>query len=938
MFTLVDYRYKDLYNKQHVDKQMKIVAVDFTGYGQPPEEKEEYIGAIYKDLETGNYYIEERVNPYQVEWKKIEENSCLVFSNKDIQWESFELEESLCSDSELRFGSCEASSLKIRIHNNFIPMKGKCLIISETLEGKTDAPFQFGIYKVDSDKPTADRKYREITAYDAMYDILNADASTWYNTILPNDDSTVTLGQFRKSFVEYFGLKENPPIFGYDENGNAIYGLINDNITIEKTIRVGENTEIDNGEKEVSMINESSLTGKDVITAICEINGCFGHIGRDGKFHYIYLKKDIMGLYPSDTLFPDHAPWYLKQSETGHLYPQSPESARIGNGAYKGCTYEDYLVRKIEKIQIRKEENDSGGEYGDGKNKYVIEGNFLAYGKNAGSLRYIARNILSEVKDVVYRPFSAECQGNPCLEVGDAVSLSTKYELIESYILKRTLKGIQSISDSYAAEGQEYFSENGNSVGSSIIALKGKTNLLFRDAGETRSEISRFEGETGERFEEVRTSIVQTAESITSTVSKATSKYDTSGYDVALFGYSGDPDIPYDASENNGAYYLNQSDGNLYQSNGISWIQKKKLNLISENLSSRIAQTIDTIDLSVENGEKQAGIKITLKKEGDEEATTKEAVGRIDMTGLVSFTNLENSGETVINGGNIKTDSIDASKIQVETLYVVDSLKIKHEGTMRTALSMKDVDGQEFPTLILGGEGRFANIETINDVYFNGANGIDCSKLFVRGESQFDKRINFSGSDIDLDKSGVTRGLKVINENGEHESILAMNANDRTTLVGRGATSSKNETVTLLRGNTVELASAGSVTPSDERLKNSFKPLDEFDSVYMDIEPCAFKYNNGTSGRYHFGAKAQDVKRAFESHGYTTQDFGGFVQMQDNPESEDYCGVEDPMGLIYTEFTMWNMHMVHELYKKVGKQQEEIDSLKESVSFLMERI
>ena len=112
--------------------------------------------------------------------------------------------------------------------------------------------------------------------------------------------------------------------------------------------------------------------------------------------------------------------------------------------------------------------------------------------------------------------------------------------------------------------------------------------------------------------------------------------------------------------------------------------------------------------------------------------------------------------------------------------------------------------------------------------------------------------------------------------------------------------------------------------------------MDEFDSVYMDIEPCAFKYNNGTSGRYHFGAKAQNIKEAFEKHGYTTQDFGGFVQMADNPENEDYCGIDDPMGIIYTEFTMWNTHMIQKLCKKIEEQQSEIDLLKKSVSFLME--
>lgn len=133
----------------------------------------------------------------------------------------------------------------------------------------------------------------------------------------------------------------------------------------------------------------------------------------------------------------------------------------------------------------------------------------------------------------------------------------------------------------------------------------------------------------------------------------------------------------------------------------------------------------------------------------------------------------------------------------------------------------------------------------------------------------------------------------------------------------------------ILRGKTVSLGtSGGTAVTSDERLKNSFKTLDEFDNVFMDIEPCAFKYNNGTSGRFHFGAKAQNIKNAFESNGYTTQDFGGFIQFNVDETDSDYQGVKDPMGLIYTEFTMWNTHMIQKALNLIESQQKEIEELK----------
>lgn len=412
---MVDYKYKDLFLKSHVDKQLLIAADD----------------------------------------------GLFTATNPDINWENFELTESLCSESELRFGSCEAGMVKFQIRNAFIPLAGKWLTITETLDGNADVPFQYGRYKVFSDVPTADKEYRDIMAYDSMYDILNADMAAWYNSVLPNENSTVMLRQFRASFIRHFGLTEVVP------QG----GLVNDSMTVERTI------------------NPEQISGKDIITAICEINGCFGHIGRDRKFHYIYLPQAIEGLYPANDLHPDHAPEWMVQAKTGHLYPQDPKSTRLGTGRYIKCQYEDYRTKRITKLQIRQKENDIGLIYGDGGNCYIIQDNFLVYGKSSEQLTVIAENIFGKITDIVYRPFDATCVGNPCLEVGDPVRLPTKYAIVESYILKRTLKGIQELRDSYTADGAEWYAEKLNGVQKSIIQLKGKSNILERTIEETRLEM-----------------------------------------------------------------------------------------------------------------------------------------------------------------------------------------------------------------------------------------------------------------------------------------------------------------------------------------------------------------------------------------------------------------------------------------------------------------
>ncbi len=442
---MVDYQYSNLFLKDSVDKQLNIVSDD----------------------------------------RKIN------ITNTELHQEKFELTESLCSESELTFGACEAGMIKFTVSNVFLPMKGKWLTAKMTLDGHKDKPFQIGRYKVYSDTPTADRTCRDVVAYDALYDILSSDVTDWYNQILPQKDSKVTLKQFRDSFFNHFGVEQEE------------VSLVNDEMIIEKTVEVKASSSgsLDTAEK--STIGEA-ISGKEVLFCILEINGCMGNIGRVGKFRYVYLTQEMQGLYPANDLYP-----------ADDLYPRNPKSTSISKSQYISAQYEDYIVRTIDKLQIREKENDIGAIVGDGGNTYVIEGNFLVYGKGTKELNEIGEKTLSKIKGIIYRPFSADCKGNPCLEAGDAVRLTTKYELIETYILKRTLKGIQALRDDLEANGEEYRTSKVNGIQRSILQLKGKSNTLERSIEETKSTI--VDVEKG-----LHSQITQTAESITAEVSRAT--------------------------------------------------------------------------------------------------------------------------------------------------------------------------------------------------------------------------------------------------------------------------------------------------------------------------------------------------------------------------------------------------------------------------------
>lgn len=469
---MVDYQYSNLFLKDSVDKQLNIVSDD------------------------GKINI----------------------TNTELHQEKFELTESLCSESELTFGACEAGMIKFTVSNVFLPMKGKWLTAKMTLDGHEDKPFQIGRYKVYSDTPTADRTCRDVVAYDALYDILSSDVTDWYNQILPQKDSKVTLKQFRDSFFNHFGVEQEE------------VSLVNDEMIIEKTVEVKASSSGSSDTAETSTIGEA-ISGKEVLFCILEINGCMGNIGRVGKFRYVYLTQEMQGLYPANDLYP-----------ADDLYPRNPKSTSISKSQYISAQYEDYIVRTIDKLQIREKENDIGAIVGDGGNTYVIEGNFLVYGKGTKELNEIGEKTLSKIKGIIYRPFSADCKGNPCLEVGDAVRLPTRYELIESYILKRTLKGIQALRDDLEADGEEYRTSKVNGIQRSILQLKGKSNTLERSIEETKSTIvdvekglqsqitqtaTEIRSEVKNTTDGLSSRITQNSESITAEVNRATEKEGT---------------------------------------------------------------------------------------------------------------------------------------------------------------------------------------------------------------------------------------------------------------------------------------------------------------------------------------------------------------------------------------------------------------------------
>lgn len=447
---MINYKYYDLFDKSSVDKQLKIVCQDGT-----------------------------------------------ILTNKNFSSTSsdFSLSESLCSDSKLSFGKCESACLKIKIANTVNSLKGQTLQVTETLNNKNDVPFKIGTYIVDEDTLTSDKKYRNITAYDRLYSISSMNVSNWYSKLFPSKQvpliryenvtkewtytgidgkevteyyeelepityyqteyESITLKAFRDSFFKYIGLTQQSTT------------LVNDNMKVSKSV------------------DNIDLTAKDVLEAICEINGVFGKMSREDVFTYVELKKFSRGLFPSKTLYPNKS-----------LFPRKPgnvDTRRLQMGEYKTLQVGDTNFEQITKLQIRQSEDDIGYIAGDDTGvTYIIQGNFLTYSSGTEELKTIANNVLSKISKVIFNPVNITLQGNPCVETGDSIRIiDTNNKVYMSYVLQRTLTGIQMLMDSIISEGDQSLAEV-NGIHHDILKLQGKTNELSRLVEGTSSTLNDY--------------------------------------------------------------------------------------------------------------------------------------------------------------------------------------------------------------------------------------------------------------------------------------------------------------------------------------------------------------------------------------------------------------------------------------------------------------
>ena len=116
---------------------------------------------------------------------------------------------------------------------------------------------------------------------------------------------------------------------------------------------------------------------------------------------------------------------------------------------------------------------------------------------------------------------------------------------------------------------------------------------------------------------------------------------------------------------------------------------------------------------------------------------------------------------------------------------------------------------------------------------------------------------------------------------------------------------------------------------SDRNLKHDIEVLsDEYETFYDNLRSVRFKYNSGTSNRYHTGFIAQDVEEALSTANLSTNDAALFVRFtKTNPQT----GEKDvKYGLRYDEFISLNTWQIQKLKARVTELEAVIKKLQEA--------
>ena len=601
--------------------------------------------------------------------------------------------QSISDAEQLKYGSVEPSMFEIqiaqdtaqveRVEASAIAGMGRGKIWDCAQGKKLTVYIKKGIIEhsaeffIKSIKGEGTTKFKTITAYDAL-SLFDKNVAEWYNGLNFN---SLTLKAFRESLCTYCGV------------GFESVTLPNDSMTISRTM------------------SATSITGREILSACCELCGCWPKIDLWGTNK---LKWVTLGATSCETF-----------DYSQYDYTFRPDSTR-----------EEYDCKGINAVIIRATDDDVGGHYPATvqDNPYIIQGNFLCFGKSTAELTTIAQNIYNQIANKPYRPHKTVITGRPYLEPGDKVTVKFadgNGGTFDTYILKRTMTGEAALLDTYEAKGEKEHREQ-YGISQQIQQIQGRTNELTRTVDETVNTITHIEYLTPVLSKTDPSTEWADDEKAAKEGYQWFDGTDLRIWDGAAWKLTIYPDYIQSTKPTNpkkGEYWYNPTTGQILKcTSPISWAYDNTV-----CIPTTWTQTMQTqLKITAE------GVQSTVTKDNIISTINQSAesvsidASKINLTGYVTINSLKAGGTTQIDGGRITTGTIAAERIDVDNLYV------KHlsaaDGTFSGTL--QGVNGTFLGTL-QGVSGYFNTLSTSSGAVNFYTNYIDISGVQIGYAAQY---------------------------------------------------------------------------------------------------------------------------------------------------------------------------------------------------------
>lgn len=375
----------------------------------------------------------------------------IILNNSDIVSESLEITEILESGKTLSFGDVNASSLKFRCRDLAQDVRGCSVTVSLAFK---DYP-QYSQYvfagRIDTQSnQTHEDVITTITAYDYIKMAFELDLTEWWKNLQVADNQPFSV------YVDLITRKlaSDGGCAPFEDSSLAKMANLNQIIAKKPDLNA----------------DYTSLSGEMFLKWIAQVCNVYITLVR-GRLVAVRLPEMKEGLRPHIGLRP-HKGLYPSAGSYDLSVPQSN---------YISATYEPYKTAKIDQVII----TDKGGigewKYpniqGDGKNIFFMDGNPFVWAMS--DIQAVAQTIFDRIKNVYFTPCNVKCHGTVFMELGDVIKVSTVKNIILSYILKRTMKGINSITDSFTNRAEQYqdshapsYSEINNANGKTILKIQ----------------------------------------------------------------------------------------------------------------------------------------------------------------------------------------------------------------------------------------------------------------------------------------------------------------------------------------------------------------------------------------------------------------------------------------------------------------------------------